>query len=123
MANEKDPEPGTRGYRVEQIRKEIGLPRRQDLAPALAEVAARIGLTEGGAWTATRISRMILGRQPMSLDDAAVVLKLAEAHGLEGKDWNWLVFGERRAAHMDPALFKPAPRSKRASKTASKTGS
>jgi hypothetical protein len=101
MANEKEPEPGTRGFRVNEIRLELEL-SRADLARALADVAKVWGITEGGEWTPTRVSRLILSRQPMSLDDAAVVVKLAEAHGLKGKTWDWFVFGDvSKAANRD----------------------
>lgn len=94
MANEKEPVPGSRGDRVNQIREALGL-KRKDFAKVLAAKAVDLQLTEGGEWTETRVSRLILGRQPMSLDDAAVVVAV-DPHK-KAPRWGWFVFGDEYA--------------------------
>jgi hypothetical protein len=92
MANEKEPTPGTRGFRINQIRTALQL-KREEMAEALAAVAERHKVVADGDWTATRVSRLILGRQPMTLDDAAVIVIFARERGLKGMGWDWLVLG------------------------------
>lgn len=104
MANEKEPEPGTRGYRINELRKALGM-SREELADALAKVAADEDLDGGGKWTDTRVSRTILGRKPIPLDDVAAIILLARARGLHNVTWDYIVFGDvSKAATRD--LFK-----------------
>ena len=91
MANEKEPVPGSRGERVDQIRKALGK-SREELADVLAAKARELHVTSGGKWTPTRVSKLILGRQPISLDDAAVVVAVDPDE--DAPRWDWFVFGE-----------------------------
>lgn len=91
MANEKEPTPGTRGARVDEIRKALKL-GREEFAERLATKAHELRITSGGKWTPTRVSKLILGRQPISLDDAAVVVSV-DPHK-DAPRWHWFVFGE-----------------------------
>lgn len=93
MANEKEPTPGTRGYRVDQVRKALKL-SRDGFAGELALVAEKLRLDSGGKWTPIRVSKTILERQPLSLEDAATVAALAEIRGLDGYTWDWLILGK-----------------------------
>lgn len=104
MANEKDPTPGTRGYRINELRNALGL-NREAFADALAAVAEKNGLNSGGKWTQTRVSQTILSRKPIPLDDVAAIVLLARERGLRNVSWDWIVFGERRAAKP---ITKPA---------------
>lgn len=88
MANEKQPTPGSRGERMDTIRKAMEL-KREEFAERLARKAETLGLTAGGEYTASRVSRLILGRQPLTLDDAAVVMAIAP----KGFGWEWFVYG------------------------------
>lgn len=104
MANEKEPELGTRGYRINELRKALGM-SREELGHALAIIAEREGLNEGGKWDASRVSRTILGRKPIPLDDIAAIVLLARARGLRNVTWDYIVFGDvAKAARSD--LFK-----------------
>jgi hypothetical protein len=106
MANEKEPEPGTRGFRINEIRKRLRL-SREGFADALAAVASASGLDAGGKWTPTRVSNTVLNKKPIPLDDAAAIILLAEAEGLDGVSWNWLVFGELRAEAISHDRVSP----------------
>ncbi len=108
MANEKEPTPGTRGYRADQVRRDLGLDRQQ-FADLLAERAAALGLTSGGKWTQTRVSKLILGRQPISLDDAAVVIDVDPEH----RGWDWFVFGDARVGKIKPRPAKASSEGRR----------
>lgn len=90
MANEKKPVPGSRGERVDQIRQALGL-TRDEFAGALAAKAAELRIT-GGKWSPSRVSKLILGRQPISLDDAAVVVAI-DPH-TKAPRWDWFVYGD-----------------------------
>lgn len=104
MANEKEPEPGTRGYRVNELRNALGMSRER-FSAALAEIAEEESLNEGGKWTPTRVSRTILSRKPIPLDDMAAIVLLARARGFRNVTWDYLVFGDvSKAVARD--LFK-----------------
>lgn len=92
MANEKEPLPGTRGWRADQLRKAIGVDRT-GFAELLAAVAKRHGLDAGGKWTQSRVSRLLLSRQPIPLDDAASVVLLAREREILSFGWDWFVLG------------------------------
>jgi hypothetical protein len=101
MANEKAPVPGSRGERVDQIRKALGV-NREEFAELVAAKAAELGVATGGKWTPTRVSKLILGRQPISLDDAVAVIALDP----EERGWLWFAFGERKANRLVPDTRK-----------------
>lgn len=100
MANEKEPTPGTRGYRVNEFRKALGL-SREELAEALASIAEDEGLDAGGKWTPTRVSQTILSRKPIPLDDIAAIVLLARSKGMRNVSWDWVVFGDRSNVASD----------------------
>jgi hypothetical protein len=107
MANEKEPTLGTRGYRANEVRKALGI-TREAFAAQLARVAEAYGLREGGKWSPSRVSSLLLSKKPMTLDDAAAVLALAVERGLDNFDWNWLVYGEgRQPQRMVPPRERP----------------
>jgi hypothetical protein len=97
MANEKEPTPGTRGARLNDLRKTVSLSREQ-LASELARVADELDLRDGGEWSQSRVSKLILGRQIMSLDDATAIVYFAEERRLKGMDWDWLALDQSRRA-------------------------
>lgn len=104
MANEKEPTPGTRGFRINEFRKALGL-SREALADALAEIAEDESLNAGGKWTPSRVSQTILSRKPIPLDDIAAIVLLARSRGMRNVTWDWIVFGDvAKSATRD--LFK-----------------
>lgn len=121
MANEKEPTPGTRGWRVDQVRRALGVGRK-DLAPLLAEVAADLGIDEGWTWNATRVTNVILERKPMSLDEAASVVALAARRKLKGLGWDWLIFGKPLAEMGRDGKAKDRSAMRRSTATASHGG-
>lgn len=104
MANVKEPEPGTRGHRIDQLRIALKM-TRGEFGDALKDVAEDEGLDGAGKWDLSRVSRTILSRKPIPLDDMAAIVRLAHSRGFRDVTWDWLVFGDvSKAAERD--LFK-----------------
>jgi hypothetical protein len=96
MPRRSEPEPGSRGDRVQQIKKAYDKRKGRELT--VVEFAAELNaqaqkLSLAKAWSGTRFSKVVHGQDP-TLDDAAVLLAIDPEH----RTWDWLVFGIRAKA-------------------------
>lgn len=91
MAKREQPEPGTLGARILEIRSGLGMDT-QEFADELNRVAAKLGHEQ--TWSAAKVSRASNNSHRMKLDEAIDLVSIARP----ARSLDWLVFGLEKAA-------------------------
>jgi hypothetical protein len=91
MAKREQPEPGTMGARVLEIRSGLGMDTLQ-FADELNRIAGKLGHER--TWSASKVSRATNNTHRMKLDEAVDLVTVARP----ARSLDWLVFGIEKAA-------------------------